>query len=174
MGRMQKKAFNQIKENLKIFFDNLEVIEEGEDFTKFRGRGCVEEITVKLRIVKKLLSRIYLTVIEAHVSSEIQGSAELYVEGFISKKGIRFRGTGKIPEILNGHSGIMSTLRSIDMEEVDVRGENGKVKITVVPYSSSFVWMFIPPITYNVRLNDEEAKKLFDLIISMGDTLSKF
>ncbi len=174
MEKMQKKAFNHIKENMKVFFDNLEMVEEGKDFAKFRGKKNVKEVLIKQRIVKKLLARIYLTVIEAHLDSELEGSAELRVEGFISKKGVRFHGSGRIAEILNAQSDIISALHDIDIEEVRVKGEKGKVRITIVPYSSSFVWIFIPPVSYNVRLSEDEGRKLLNLIESMGSVLSRF
>ncbi len=174
MEKMQKKAFNSIKENLKIFLNNLDIIEEKKDCIKLGGKGDVEDVVIKQKTVKKLLGRIYLAVIEATVKSRARGRATLHVEGILSKKGVKFRGEGEIPEILNKESEILSILSSIDMEEVSVWAENKRVRISIIPYSSSYVWMFLPPMSYNVKLSQKEAEDLFKLVFSMSRALSRF
>jgi hypothetical protein len=62
----------------------------------------------------------------------------------------------------------------IEFMEIKYSSDEKKLKIKIIPYAGSMIWMIIPPIAYQVKIWDEELKAISEIINLLYNYTKKF
>jgi|GEM_PF-3942360 hypothetical protein len=176
LARVQSKAFNTMKENISPLISDLRKSEEGLDYISFRGPAYVEEIVFRQVIEKRLLGRVFKTSIEGHFEAGLSpATVRLKIHGILVKKGVTFEGDDELSRRLNSNNRLLSLLQALDIEQATVSYDfnSEKWRAAITPYGGSYVWIMIPPLSYNVRIREDELRGILKCIEIIAKELKK-
>ena len=169
-GKTSKAFQNQIEMVSKCFNFHKRV----EDKYIFDG-SYGDIITVYQRINSKFFSRLYSLVLKVEINNPPTEDCFRYkmiFEGMINQKPVFKSVSGNRKELdkLNTEenlSKIYSCTKKVHLESLFIYSQSEKIYVDIIPYPGSIVWLVIPPITYHIRIKQEEIKALAELIQSL-------
>jgi hypothetical protein len=175
-----KKSFLEQANKLSRHFGEYDV--QGDTF--LFDLDNEDTLLLKQEIKDSFFSKIYRMECVANIRniSELEDfGCKLELKGMINTKGslVKSWGDSQFVNSFNKSKNLVDLnilLKKVQIEFMEIKysSDEKKLKIKIIPYAGSMIWMIIPPIAYQVKIWDEELKAISEIINLLYNYTKKF
>lgn len=143
-----------------------------------------DTLLLKQEIKDSFFSKIYRMECVANIRNvtDLEDfGCKLELKGMINTKGcfVKSWGDSQFVDSFNSSKSLEKLnilLKQVQIEFMEMKysSDEQKLKIKIIPYAGSMVWMIIPPIAYQVKIWDEELIAISEIINLLYNYTKKF
>lgn len=167
-----KKSFLEQASKLSCQLGEYEV--QGDTFLFELDPANEDTVLLRQEVKNSFFSKIYRLECLVNINNVIEledFECKLELKGMVNTKGHLAKTWGDMTSVdLFNDSAMLEKLNAllkkvqIEFLQIKYSSDEEALKIKLIPYAGSMVWMMLPPIAYQVKIWDEELNAISDII----------